>query len=73
MSSSSPTDLPAGDDTNWAGKLIVACVIAFVAAFIVICLRAYVRVRIVQHVGWDDWIMFFACVSSPPPHGCSMC
>lgn len=34
---------------------------------IVVGLRGYVRGVMLKSLGWDDFVIFFAAVSSPPP------
>jgi len=52
------------DHSNRGGSLIVLCVIAIVVTGIVVPLRFFVRARIVRSVGWDDWMILAAAVSS---------
>lgn len=36
-------------------------------ALLVLALRLYVRVVLLQKPGWDDWLMLLAAVCRPPP------
>jgi hypothetical protein len=48
-------------DTQIASITTVACVLSFLAIFVV-SLRLYTRIFIVRATGWDDWIMVFTLV-----------
>lgn len=37
-------------------------------SFIAVCLRCFVRLKIVKAFGWDDALMVFALVNSNPHH-----
>lgn len=37
-------------------------------SFIAVCLRCFVRLRLVRAFGWDDGLMVFAMVISPSRH-----
>ena len=41
---------------------IVWVVVTATAAMIVVCLRFYVRMRVVRAIGWDDWTILVALV-----------
>ncbi|TIC93711.1 hypothetical protein CH35J_009064 [Colletotrichum higginsianum] len=46
------------DDTPTDGPRIAAICTAFTAAaFVLVCLRLYVRTMLVKAVGWDDWVI----------------
>ncbi|CCF41111.1 integral membrane protein [Colletotrichum higginsianum] len=51
------------DDTPTDGPRIAAICTAFTAAaFVLVCLRLYVRTMLVKAVGWDDWVIIVSWV-----------
>lgn len=59
------TKPPAGGDKNYGPRYMTGVIVITVLAFLVVLLRMYVRIFINGRVGWDDWIMFGASVSTP--------
>ena len=57
-----PTDTQNGTQDKGPTLLKIVCVLGgFVV--ILVSLRAFVRVRIIRHVGWDDCLLLLAAVS----------
>ena len=54
---------PSGGDQNLGPALIGVAVGSFVPAFIVVCLRLWIRAKVIRAVGWDDWIIVLAIVN----------
>jgi hypothetical protein len=61
MSQESNPPLP---DVNIGAGLVVTAWILGATGFSLLAMRMYVRAYIVRTIGWDDWIMVFAVVSS---------
>ena len=53
---------PAGGDVSRAPGFIACVVTTTTAALVTVCLRMYVRVRILHATGWDDWAILLAMV-----------
>lgn len=68
---------PLGPNDNRAPSFIACGLVTTIAALTAVCLRIYVRTRIVHAVGWDDWTAIFTmvihrldlsrnCIDDPP-------
>ena len=55
---------PAGGDQDRGPGFIAAAIITTTAALTTVCLRMYVRTRIVHAVGLDDWAIIISMVIS---------
>ena len=53
---------PAGGDVSRAPGFIACVITTTIAALVTVCLRMYVRVRILHATGWDDWVILLAMV-----------
>ena len=64
MSSPIPTPLPPspGGDENRGYQVLIVLIVTFTAAFIPVCLRVWVRSRMVGSLGWDDYTIIGAMV-----------
>lgn len=58
----SPLQPPPGGDEDRGPQFIVAAAVTTVAALIAVCLRTYVRIRIVRAVGIDDYMIIVSMV-----------
>lgn len=56
----SPTP-PMGDENRALG-MIVTTVLVSVVADVVVCMRMWIRFRMIKHIGWDDWTIVAAAV-----------
>lgn len=59
------TPPPQGDESR-AGAQLTVCIIFSTLSTIVVILRLYARIKIVQKLGWDDYIMVMAQVIQCP-------
>ena len=64
MSSPIPTPLlpSLGEDENRGHQVLIVLIVTFTAAFIPVCLRVWVRSRMVGSLGWDDYTIIGAMV-----------
>ena len=58
---------PGGDHNKGPTFLAVSTTTTTVIAFVLVCLRIYVRTRVVRAVGWDDWMIIIAMASNKYP------
>ncbi|KAF5878444.1 putative polyketide synthase protein [Botrytis fragariae] len=61
MSSQGLSSYPPDDSIGY--KVIVTLSITFGLAIITLSMRMYSRIRIVKHVGWDDWAIILATLA----------
>ena len=54
---------PPGANVDRGPGYMACGLVTTIAALIAVCLRMYVRMRIVHAVGWDDWMIVFAVVT----------
>jgi len=66
----SPLQPPPGGDEDRGPKFIAAAAVTTVAALIAVCLRMYVRIRIVRAVGIDDYMIIVSMVMPQPSTSC---
>lgn len=45
--------------------ILGVCIALSVLLIIVVAMRAYTRIKILNSLGFDDWVIFFSAVSSP--------
>ncbi|KFY26148.1 hypothetical protein V493_04243 [Pseudogymnoascus sp. VKM F-4281 (FW-2241)] len=55
-------------ESNYKQIMAVSIVLTCVMT-VVVCLRGYVRGAMLKALGWDDFVIFFAAVTSPYPAG----
>jgi hypothetical protein len=53
-------------------QILAVSIVLTVVMSIVVVLRGYVRGVMLKTLGWDDFVIFVAAVSSPPPRGGSL-
>ena len=63
MNATSP-QAPAGGDVILSYHYIAAITVLTVCAVLTVWLRMYIRIVVSQNVGWDDWTMFAASVTT---------
>lgn len=59
-------DLPP--DINRGPEILATCGGLVGVSVVIVMMRMYVRARIVRLVGWDDWCIVAATVSTVPCH-----
>lgn len=64
MSSPIPAPLlpSLGEDENRGHRVLIVLIVTFTTAFIPVCLRVWVRSRMVGSLGWDDYTIIGAMV-----------
>ncbi len=55
---------PPDGDQNASPGLLATTIMATIITVIILAARFWVRIRIVKKVGWDDWTILLAGVSS---------
>lgn len=50
------------EDENRGPQILIITGVLVITAFLIVSLRVYVRVVILKHLDWDDYIMFLAMV-----------
>ena len=53
---------PHNGDVSRAHGFIACAAITTAAALVMVCLRMYVRTRVIHALGWDDWTILGAMV-----------
>lgn len=56
--------LPDPNDNRAPGFIACLAITTF-AALVTVCLRVYVRARVIRMLGWDDYTAIFAMVRQP--------
>lgn len=49
-------------------EILIVAVVCMSVSFITVCLRSYVRLRLIKAFGWDDGLMVIATVGIPGAH-----
>lgn len=53
-------------------SIFVVTTIFLGLSFIAVCLRCFVRIKLVKAFGWDDGLMVFAMVNNDLTYACDM-
>lgn len=64
MSSGSPLGPPEEGNVDLGGGITAAFLSTTITCIIVVAARFYIRGFVIKSIGWDDWFILFALVST---------
>lgn len=60
---------PAGGDHSEGNAILTISIVTLIAAFACVCLRCFIRIRLISNFWWDDGAVVLALVRSVPSTG----